>query len=77
MGPDTTYDILGLVPGTFSSYEDALAAARSAYPAADAVIKIRAKLDDNLLSANGTLGYAAIKFKAAETRSRRKFLGIF
>jgi hypothetical protein len=74
---DTTYDVLGLLPGTFESYEDALATARKAYPTADAVIKIKARFDDNLLPSNGTLGYAAVKFKAAEAQSQKKFLGIF
>jgi hypothetical protein len=74
---DTTYDVLGLLPGTFESYEDALTAARKTYPNADAVIKIAVRFDDNWLPAKSTLGFAAVKFKAAEPVPRAKFLGIF
>jgi hypothetical protein len=66
----TSYDILGLIDGDFSTYADALAAAKTAYPSADAVIRIKATPNDNLIPLHSSgkmfLGYFAVKLKNGE-----------
>ena len=72
---DTTYDVLGFVDGSFTSYKGALAAARKIYPNADGVIAIKRTLNDRLLPKDAKLGYLAVKFKAVDIVPQKKFLG--
>jgi len=60
---EMSYDILGYVGFEYASYSEAIAAARTAYPNADAVIRVKGMMDDNLIPQSGYFGYYAIKFK--------------
>jgi hypothetical protein len=78
---EVSYDVLGYVGNTFSTYDEAFTAAKAKYPQADAVVRAKAKMDDKslaefkLFSRTGFVGYYAVKFNQAEPRE--KFLGIF
>ena len=67
-------EILGPIPGTFSSYEAALAAAKEAYPEAQGVVFFTATAGDKKLPKKIALGYYAVTLKVVEVK---KFLGLF
>jgi len=58
-----SYDVLGYVGDSYSSYSEAFTAAKAKFPNADAVVKIKGVLDDNFIPTTGFFGFYAIKFK--------------
>ncbi|MDR2658758.1 MAG: hypothetical protein LBC27_02045 [Spirochaetaceae bacterium] len=82
-GVSYSYTILGYVGDSFNSYEEAFAAAKLAYPTADAVVAIKGTADDydltkmHLFSKPIILGYYAVNFKEKEIEPRKKIFGIF
>jgi len=63
-----SYEILGYVGFDYPSYEEAFKAAKAAFPAADAVIKVTGKVDDLLIPGSRTFGYYAVKFIPVEKK---------
>ena len=74
---DANYSIIGYVGESFSSYNEAFAAAREAYPEAQGVIQIKGRANNSLIPKSLLMGFYAVKFEMTEKEPRKKFLGIF
>jgi hypothetical protein len=71
-----SYDVLGYVEDSYPSYSEAFAAAKAKFPNANAVVKIKGVLDDNLIPVTGFFGYYAIKFKTVPKEVKKKLIDL-
>ena len=69
------YDVLGYVGDSYASYSEAFTAAKAKFPNADAVVKIKGIMDDNIIPATGFFGFYAIKFKTVPKEAKKSLFG--
>jgi len=70
-----SYDVLGYVGDSYASYSEAFTAAKAKFPNADAVVKIKGIMDDNIIPATGFFGFYAIKFKTVPKEAKKSLFG--
>lgn len=68
---EMSYEVLGYVGPDFASYDEAFTAARATFSNANAVIRVRGRLDDNLIPARSFFGYYAIRFIPVEKEPKK------